>query len=90
MHGENVVNACIYIVRQKLETLLSGRVCEELGIIKFNPQPTVCRAEVESDTDKHKTSLITAFPKVFKNRVGRMKDYQVKLYVDDGEPTVAE
>ena len=35
MFNANVVNARIYIITQKVETLLSGLVCEELGFINF-------------------------------------------------------
>ena len=90
MHGENVVNACIYVVKQEVETLLSGRVCEELGIIKFDPQPTVYRTEATGDKDAHKARLTRTFPKVFEDRVGRMKGYQVKLYIDDNVAPIAE
>lgn len=87
MNAKREYGQCMHIC-SKAET--GKNSFEELGIIKFNQQPTVCRAEVESDTDTRKTRLITAFPKVFENRVGRMKDYQVKLYVDDSVPPVAK
>ena len=35
MYNTSVANTEIYILRRKVETLLSGPVCEELGIIKF-------------------------------------------------------
>ena len=87
MHGDQVVNACIYVVNQKVETLLSGKVCEELGIIEFTPKP-VRRAT--ADACPHKNRLRNAFPKVFEDKVGRLKDYKVKLYVDENVKPVAE
>ena len=87
MHGDHVANVCIYIVKQDVEFLLSGRICEELGIIEFNPKP-VRRAT--SAAGPFKSELISRFPKVFADKVGRMKDYQVKLYVDESVPPVAE
>ncbi len=87
MHGDTVVNTCLYVVKQQLETLLSGRVCEELGIITFDPQP-VRRSVAEAGP--HKTRLAAAYPKVFEDKVGQLKDYQVKLYVDENVPPIAE
>ena len=87
MYGDQVVNTCIYVVKQDLETLLSGRVCEELGIIQFTPQP-VRRSTAEASP--HKTRLAASFPKVFEDRIGRMKDYSVKLYIDENVRPVAE
>ena len=91
MHGDHVVNACIYVVKQDLETLLSGRVCEELGIIEFKPQ-SVLRTTTEADekADLHKTRLAAAYPAVFANKVGKLKDYSVKLYVDEKVKPIAE
>ena len=87
MHGDHVVNTCIYVVDQEVETLLSGRVCEELGIIEFKPQP-IRRAA--ADACPTKTRLQQAFPKVFEDRIGRLKDYQVKFYVDENVQPIAE
>ena len=36
MFRETVANARIYVIKKTLETLLSGRLCEELGIIESN------------------------------------------------------
>jgi len=38
IHGSTVANIRFYVVRRELETLLSGRASEALGIIKFDPQ----------------------------------------------------
>ena len=88
MHGDRVVTACIYIVRQEVETLLSGRVCEELGIIEFNPVPKVQR--IAEDPDSHKARLAAAYPKVFEDKVGRLRDYEVKFHVNEEVEPVAE
>ncbi len=91
MCGDNVVNTCIYVVKQDLETLLSGRVCEELGIIEFKPQPdhqSVRRTS--SDGCSHKTRLAAAFPSVFEDKVGRLRNHTVKLHVDETVKPVAE
>ena len=87
MYGDQVVNACIYVVKQEVEFLLSGRICEELGIIEYNPTPV--RRTVES-ASPHKARLAAAYPKVFEDKVGCLKDHQVKFYVDEQVPPVAE
>ena len=87
MHGDRVANVCIYVVKQKVETLLSGPVCEELGIIEFTPQ-AVRRTETEASP--HKSRLAAKYPRVFEDRVGRLKDYEVKLYVDEDVRPIAE
>ena len=38
MFNEHVANIAIYVVNKDVETLLSGAVAEELGIISFNGQ----------------------------------------------------
>ena len=87
MHGDHVANVCIYVVNQKVETLLSGPVCEELGIIEFTPQP-VRRTEAEASPCKNR--LAAKYPRVFADRVGRLKNYTVKFYVDENVKPVAE
>ena len=87
MHGDHVVNACVYVVKQEVEFLLSGRICEELGIIEFNPQ-TVRRTV--ADASPHKIRLAAAYPRLFADKVGRLKDYQVKFHVDEDVQPVAE
>lgn len=68
-----MANDSVYVVDGDLETLLSGQLCERLGIIKFN---------------KYHKKIISDFPSVFSG-LGRLKDYQVHLHVDeDVAPTV--
>ena len=81
MHGTAVTNATIYVLRANVETLLSGRVCEQLGIIKFNRDPVENINNVElCDPDKDK--LVENFPSVFKG-VGVLKDHEVKFHIDE-------
>ena len=47
MYNTSVANADIYILKREVETLLSGPVCEELGIIKFERATT---NRTENDT----------------------------------------
>ena len=78
MHGDAVTNATIYIINRKVETLLSGKVCEQLGIIKFNKSNI---ANVEA-IDKDKQDLQGKFPNLFQG-VGKLNNYQVHFHVDD-------
>ena len=87
MHGDQVVNTCIYVVDQDVETLLSGRVSEGLGIIEFRPH-AIRRAA--TDSCPIKTRLQDAFPAVFEDRVGRLHNYKVKFYTNEDVRPVAE
>ena len=47
MYECTVANISIYFVKSNTETLLSGNVCEELGIITFRPQPSTIVSSVQ-------------------------------------------
>ena len=63
MFGNTVANTRIYAIKRPVETLLSGKLCEELQILKFNPQPTDSVQCVSAD--HYKESLIQQYPNVF-------------------------
>ena len=91
MHGESVANACIYVVKQDLETLLSGRVSEELGIISFNPTPDSQEPSIRRNTaptDDAKAHIISQYPEVFSG-IGTLKDHLVKFHINETIPPVA-
>ena len=83
-----------YIVNiSKTESLLSGQTAEELGIIAFNANPVHedqawVNAVSSSKKNSDKTTYwFTKYDKVFKG-VGMLKDYEVKLYLDENiKPT---
>ena len=87
MYGEQVVNACVYAVNQEVEFLLSGKICEELGIIEFKPRPI---RRIVVDANRTKARLAAAYPQLFSGDVGRLKNYQVKLHIDENAQPVAE
>ena len=84
MFGENVTTAEIYVVKKNVETLLSGSVCEDLGILKFTKTAHTLRTEEEEpeEPDEEKQKLIKKFPEIFNGAVGRLKDYEVKFHVN--------
>ena len=86
MFKESVANAKFYILGAKVETLISGAVSEELGIINMNPTGTskVLRTPKNS---KRKSRIIAKFPSIFKG-TGTLRDYQVKFYIDEDVPPV--
>ena len=91
MHGESVANAYIYVVKQDLETLLSGRVSEELGIISFNPTPDSQEPIIRRNTaptDDAKAHIISQYPEVFSG-IGTLKDHLVKFHINETIPPVA-
>ena len=77
MFGEAVTNTCIYVVDQDLETLLRGKVSEELGIIEFNPK-AVLRTKIENTT---KSKIALQYPNLFSG-MGSLKKYQVKFHIN--------
>ena len=90
MNGESVANACIYDIY--LETLLSGRVSEELGSMIFNPTPDnqeqpnlQCNT---ADTDDVRAHTILQYPEVFAG-IGTLKDSLVKFHINENIPPVA-
>ena len=81
MHGSIVTTTTIYIVKKDVETLLSGPVSEDLGIIKFQECSTlrtgyVNRTEEEED-------IIKRFPQVFREGIGTLEGHEVKFHIDE-------
>ena len=80
--------------RKKLETLLSGRLCEELGIIEFNGAPTETKGE---DLMRHANieqndpiaETILQHPRAFEG-IGTLKDHTVHFHIDSQVPPVAQ
>jgi len=87
-HNNNVANTKFYIMNKKVETLLSGAVCEELGIITLNVQETsdILRTE---EVPEAKDRLMKKYPSIFSG-VGTLKNYKVKFYVDENVPPVRQ
>ena len=77
MHGEAVTNVKIYVFKKKVETLLSGKACEDLGIITFR-RDTTGWEESEADDeekeeirrlnlkDKYRQKILQRFPDAFR------------------------
>ena len=95
MFGNNVANLRFFVVKKDVETLLSGRASEELGIIsfngadEFNTDPTEAIRRISESCDSATTGIISQFPRVF-NGVGLLKDHQVKFNIDQDVPPVAQ
>jgi hypothetical protein len=86
MFGKQVANTRFYVLRAKVETLLSGAVSEELGIITLHPTGT---AEIlkTSATSKMKSRVLATYPSIFKG-TGTLKNHKVKFFIDDQVPPV--
>ena len=63
MYGESVSNTTIYVIDQKVETLLSGAVCEDLGIITYNPKPNVPKVNKVTSSKERNNKFIVYSPK---------------------------
>ena len=89
MHNDTVANVRIYVVDKEVETLLSGPACEVLGIISFHGENAVPPPNAHHITgDKSVQHILTKYPTVFKG-VGKLKNCQVKLHMNDNVPPVA-
>lgn len=88
MYVEVVANVRFYIVKKDLETLLSGAVCEELGIIKFQgpTNSNICSVNVDNTNIR---DLTAKYPDLFKG-IGTLKNHTVKLHIDDSITPTAE
>ena len=90
MYNSNVANAKIYIIDSRVETLLSGPVCEELGIISFNGA-NIYKTDTPTaqPSSEAKKELINRFPTLFQG-IGTLKDHKVKLHVNKDIPPVRQ
>ena len=72
------------IIPGNVETLLSGPVCEELGIITFMEYSQVKSKKVyfvAAASHNYRQKLINKYPEVF-DGVGALKDHQVHFYMN--------
>ena len=86
MYKEAVVNAEIYIIDKNVETLLSGPVCEELGILQFSREASINKVEGSPDKER----LVKKFPTIFSGKVGVLEDYTVQFHIDETVPPVVQ
>ena len=84
MYNDAVTNVKIYIIENNVETLLSGPVCEDLGILKFEEQAKIRKVHTSGD----KGNLIRQFPEIFSGKVGTLHDHKVKFHIDETVPPV--
>lgn len=86
MFGDRVATVKLYILDAKVETLLSGSVSEELGIITMHPVGN-CEITSVMKVSEAQACIMEKFPALFKG-TGTMKDYKVKFHIDDSVPPV--
>ena len=95
MFGNNVANLRFFVIKKDVETLLSGRASEELGIISFNgstdsdTDPTEAVRRISESCDQDTSRIVTQFPKVF-DGVGLLKNHQVQFHINPDVPPVAQ
>jgi hypothetical protein len=85
-HHDSVSNTKFYVMNKEVETLLSGPVCEELGIITFSEEPTN-NIRMTTNIDEAKAKLMKKFPSIFSG-VGTLKGHKVKFFIDREVPPV--
>ena len=79
--GNRTVPVQWHIIPQKCEPILAGRSAEQLGIIKFSAKPKVL----------YPVNMIQHLDKkhVFRG-IGKLNDYEVKIYCDQTVKPIAE
>ena len=68
-YEEAVTNGKFYVIKDYAETLLSGSICEDLGILEFKHKAEVNRVSISPEKKK----LMEEFPNVFNNKVGTLQ-----------------
>ena len=86
MFNANVATTKFYILDAKVETLLSGAVSEELGIITMHPTGSNKEART-SRISGMKSRIMAKYPTIFQG-TGTLRNYKVKFYVDEEVPPV--
>ena len=91
MYDDKIANVGMYIINKNVETLLSGRAAEELGIITFNAdsKETGDIRNINTENDPYKAKVIAKHPRIFKG-VGILRDYRVKHYFEQSVLPIAE
>ena len=86
MFKESVANAKFYVLGAEVETLISGAVSEELGIISMNQTGSSSVLKTRR-VSKLKSKMLAKFPSIFKG-TGTLKNHKVKFYIDEDVPPV--
>ena len=89
MFGNNVANVQFYVVPKPVETLLSGAAAEALGILTLNIPGTVAADVLRTECVEDEVQEILADYPGCLDGVGKLKDYQVHLHVDETVKPVA-
>lgn len=85
MFADHVANTSIYIIDHDVETLLSGKVSEDLNIIEYNPIPI---RQVGGKNEVH-SKIVEDYPDVFSG-LGTLKNHEVKFHIDPDFKPVAQ
>ena len=98
-HNDNVANVKFYVLDKDVETLLSGPVAEELGVITLNKTPPQQIKQVSEHDPQEKQlnreslqtkeKLKKQYPEVFKG-TGTLKNHKVKFHIDENIPPVSQ
>ena len=84
-----------YVVETEHQNLLAGETAISLGILNLNKQETIntCQQQtnVHGGVSSRLVPLINKFQNtIFSGRIGKLKNYQVKLHIDKNIPPVAQ
>ena len=80
MHSGNVANTIFYVVEKPVETLISGRVAEDLNILTYNRKTRGSKIN-KVEVDPYEVNIDKKYPGLFEG-LGRLKDYEVNYHID--------
>ena len=80
-----------YVVQTEHQNLLAGETAISLGILNLNKQETIntCQQQtsIHGGVSSRLVPLINKFQNtIFSGRIGKLKNYQVKLHIDKNIP----
>ena len=90
-HAQTSIPVDWYVLEGSFEPILSGSSAKQLGIIQFTPQQQVFRPVnmIESEDKEQLQDVLSRYPQNFQG-LGKLKNHQIRLHVDDNIKPVAE
>ena len=89
--ADKSIRSDIFVVKENLESLLSGKTAETLGIISFNTINAVTEQQDSNnihDTDSKIDEIVKKYPQVFEG-IGKCKNRTIQLHLkDDVRPII--
>ena len=87
MYGHTIANIHLYVAKPNAETLLKGKVCEELGSITFNSHPSAQRIH-NIGFNHYKATLFNQYLNIF-HGTEKLNKFTAEFHIDKSVPPIA-